>query len=150
SQASGHGESAKIVQALVTRSPSPFTPAAVYASGALTDLNLGTQGFELSGFDHQIDGTPAAAAPLPALAGPNADPSALPSGLSGSAAGQLSGAGATPSIASTAPLDLASMAAAGAAYPNRVWVSPTSDANLVLGTTSAPQVSIVSGNLDVS
>jgi hypothetical protein len=154
SRGSGQGASAKVVEALVARSPLPDTPAAVYAGGDLSDLNLGTQGFAVSGFDHVAGDTPGAAhgaaAAVPALAGPLVDPSALPPGLSSSSAPLLTGAGGTPSIARGAAVDLEGFASASDSQPNRVFVSATaSDAELSLGTAAAPQLSIVPGNLDI-
>jgi hypothetical protein len=155
SHGSGHGESTKVVEALVVRSPLPFTPAAVYAGGALSDLDLGGLGFAVSGFDHVVGDAPAAArgtaAPVPALAGPLVDPDSLALALSGRGAQLLTGAGTTPSIGgSAAAVDLAAFVAASAGQRSCVWVSAAAtDAALVLGTAAAPQLSIVPGNLDV-
>ena len=154
SQGSGPGESAKVVEALVTRSVFPDTPAAVYAAGGASILDLGTQGFALSGLDHAIGDAPdqarGSAPSIAALAGPFADPSAVAAALPASSAMRLSGAGGVPSIAAAAPVDLGAVAAASADRPNRVLVSaPAADTDLVLGTSATPQLSVVAGNLDV-
>jgi hypothetical protein len=152
SSASGLNGSTKVVETLVTRAPLPFTPAAVYAETTTTNVSLGTN-FRLSGTDQQAVFPPIPANPptaqLPALSTPSAETEALLRSRLSSAAGQISGAGGVPSIATAARLDLnayaQSMTTAAAAIVRSAV--PVDDATW--GTRGQPQLSIVAGDLHV-
>jgi hypothetical protein len=154
SNASGQNGSAKVLETLVVRSPAPFTPAAVYAETATASIDLGAAGFRLSGRDHQVSfppaPAPAPAAPLPALSTPRADLEPVLRGkLLGTAAGQISGAGAQPSVATAPQLNVTNYANAIADAPAASSRSATSVDAGQFGTRSAPELSIVNGDLSV-
>lgn len=153
SRASGPNGGVKVVETLVTRSPLPFTPAALYAETTTTNVSLGG-GFRLSGIDHQVRFPPvlqtAPMAPLPALSTPRPEAEArLRNELSSAAPDQVSGAGGPPSIATVARLDLGTYAQHVANAPTAITHStvPVEDARW--GTQEAPQLSIVAGDLHV-
>ena len=153
SYGSGAGGSSKNLEALVVRSPLPYTPAALYVETALTNVELGAGGFEISGFDHRSVDQQAVAgdatAPLPALSSPSAEwEGLLRQRLSTSVAGLLTGNGGAPSIATAPALDLQPYAAR---VINRTEATRVSGAPApsLLGTTEAPQLSVISGDLDV-
>ncbi len=156
SQGTGTNGATKVVIGLVARSPLAFTPAVLYAESDVTQLSLGSAGFLLSGFDHQLTDSVAqptgSEAPVPALGTPRADAAAaLRQRLSAAAALSLVGAGGTPSVATVAPLDLQAYAAAMAKRPEHVtFTSITGNGTVVLGTRQAPQLSIVTGDCDVA
>ncbi|HVO24994.1 MAG TPA: hypothetical protein VMW56_15335 [Candidatus Margulisiibacteriota bacterium] len=151
SRASGANGSKKVVEALVTRSPLPFTPAALYTETASPILTLGA-GFRLSGIDHQAVLPPVPQAqptvPLPALSTAHAGAAAaLRTALSGAAPEQM--AGAAPSVSTISPLDVGS-------YVNSIASVPTATARPAVpadgatwGTHDAPQLSVVAGDLRV-
>lgn len=154
SRASGANGSTKVVDALVTRSPLPFTPAALYAETTNTNVALG-DGFRLSGIDHQAIFPPvpdiAPAAPLPALSTSRVDAEPLlRAALSGAAPGQISGALAAPSVATVPPLGLGTYASSVANSPTATTYTAASADGAQWGTRQAPQLSIVAGNLDVA
>jgi hypothetical protein len=153
SRASGANGSAKVVELLVTRSPLPFTPGALYAEAPNPVVTLGTN-FQLSGIDHQAVFPPVPqtqpASPLPALSTPHADAAAaLRTALSGAAAGQVSGAGEAPSVGTVAGFDLGTCTdgIANAPEASARGAVPVDDATW--GTRDAPQLSIVGGDLRV-
>ena len=154
SRASGANGSAKVVETLVTRSPLPFTPAALYAETTSTNVSLGGN-FRLSGIDHQVGFPPVPqtnpTAPVPALSTPRADAELpLRTDLSGAAPGQVSGAGAAPSVATVARLDVGSYASSLANAPAATVHSAAPVDDATWGTRQSPQLSIVAGDLHVS
>jgi len=151
STGSGRNGAMKVIAAIVKRSPLPFTPAALYVDDAAASA-LGSTDLLISGLDHRVADPPTApsglAAAVPALATSVAD--AVPElrqRLAGSV-GRLVGAGAAPSIAVAAPLDVQALAAACVQYPAHVTLGalgPVAE----LGSAGAPQVA-VANDLDVS
>ncbi len=126
SQGQGVHGASKVLVALVTRSPIPFTPAALVAEGDITAL-MGSARFSLSGLDHRI-GDPASqptgsAAAIPAVAGPSAAGSSL---------------------------DLHACATAVARRSEGVTLSAPLADDATIGLRSAPQISVVPGDLEVS
>ena len=153
SRGSGANGSAKVVELLVTRSPLPFTPSALYAETANPAISLGSN-FRLSGIDHQAvfppvpEGQPVS--PLPALSTPHADAAAaLSTALSGATAEQISGAGVAPSVGTVARLDLGACADSIANAPTATARSAVPVDVATWGTRDAPQLSIVDGDLRV-
>ena len=154
SRASGVNGSAKVVETLVMRSPLPFTPAALYAETANPNLNLSSS-FQLSGLDHQAVFPPVAqpqpSAALPAISTPRPDAElALRNELSGTASGQITGAGDAPSVSTAQQLDLDTYAKSVASTPTAAVHAAGSIDNATWGTTGAPQLSIVAGDLQVT
>jgi hypothetical protein len=154
SRASGLNGSTKVVEALVMRSPLPFTPAALYVETAAATLRLG-DGFRLSGIDHQavfppvVQPQPRADLPAVSTPQPAAEP-ALREALSSAAPGQIAGVGDAPSVKTVQRLDLDTYTQNAASAPRAiVHAAGTIDA-ATWGTTDAPQLSIVAGDLQVS
>src|SRR5262249_32041349 len=107
----GRNGATKVIQGLVARAPLPFTPGAVYVQGDTSRLDMGSGGFMMSGLDHAPGDAPSSptgtAAPVPGLAVSNTDAEGvLREGLGADTTARLLGKGGTPSIATTAPLDL--------------------------------------------
>jgi hypothetical protein len=156
SRGSGVNGASKMVEALVTRSRLAFTPAALHSDAAVVEVDLGSAGFLVSGFDHRRTDAPHEAtgpeAPVPALAASNANAEEfLRRHLSDAAAHQLVGAGDAPSIATTAPLDLAAYATTIARLPTRVGLPAIiAGESAALGTAEAPLISFADGDLTVS
>lgn len=155
-QSSGFGvhDATKVVVALVRRDPVPATPAAFQVDGDASTLDMGSAGFLLSGWDHQIDDPPGAptsgAAALPALSSSSPDAEdILRHRLRGESAQRLVGNGGAPSLATAPPVDVQRYATACSTRPERVQVSGASGDLAVLGTAETPQLSIVAGDLDV-
>jgi len=154
SHATGVNGSTKLVEALVTRSPFPFTPAALYAETTNTNLTLGGT-FRLSGIDHQavfppvVELQPSSAIPALSTPRPEAE-AALRTELSGAAPGQIAGTGGAPSVATVQRLDLDTYANNVASVPMATAYAAGSVGNSTWGTTGAPQLSIVAGDLQVS
>lgn len=155
STGTGVNGATKVVIALVRRSPFPTSPAALHVDGDASTLDLGSGGFLLSGWDHQIgdstaDATGAGTA-LPALSSSSAAAEAtLRSRLWGESAQRVVGAGGTPSLATASPIDVQRYATACAARPERVEPTAPGGDPSVLGTVQTPQLSIITGDLDVS
>lgn len=154
SHASGMNGSAKVVETLVMRSPLPFTPSALYAETANTNLSLGGS-FRLSGIDHQALFPPLVQPPpsaeIPALSTPRAEAEpALRTELSSAAPGQITGMGAAPSVGTVQRLDLDTYATSVANTPAAIVHAAGSVNDATWGTTGAPQLSIVAGDLQVS
>lgn len=149
-----HGAN-KAVSALVSRSPLPFTPAALHAGGDAGTLDLGP-GYLLSGLDHRLDDDPSQpqgpATALPALSGSRPDrEELLRARLTPAEAQRLVGAGGPPSIATTPSLDVQAYANRYSQHPARVRLAAvTLQPDLILGTTQSPQVSVVTGDVDIS
>ncbi len=145
----------KVVSALVRRSPLPFTPAAFYVGGDASMLDLGSNSL-LSGLDHRLDDDPSqpqgTAPALPALSDSRPDrEELLRARLAPADAQRLVGAGGTPSIATTPALDVQAYANRCSQHPARVRLSAvTLQPDLVLGTTQSPQVSVVTGDVDIA
>jgi hypothetical protein len=144
----------KVVAALVARSPTVFTPAALYVEGDIRHLDLGGGPMLLSGLDHRIDDPPASpmgtAAPVAALASPDAEAEQdlrrrLPEGL----AARLPGTGGAPSIATSPSLDVQSYADRFAALPSCVHLSDLGE-TATLGTPGTPQISVLEGDAHIS
>jgi hypothetical protein len=156
SQGSGLHGATKVVEALLTRSPQVFTPAGLYAEGDATNLDMGSAGFLLSGFDHRstdlLETATGTAAAVPALGSAEVNTATvLGQRLASAAAQRLLGAGGTPSLATTPALDVAAYAARVDGRSERVRLSAaTLTGPVVLGTASAPQISIVDGDVDIS
>jgi hypothetical protein len=150
----GEQGAVRVVEGLVRRSESPFTPAALYAEGDLSGFDLGTNGFSLSGFDHRPDdsngSTSEAHPPVAALCGTRPDIEAFLRERFPDAVGRLVGAGGTPSVATGAALGLQDYVSAVSQRPECVVLPPTSGGNLVFGTQAAPRLTRVAGSLDVS
>ncbi len=156
SSGTGINGATRVVAAVVKRSGFPMTPAAFYAEGDVSTLDMGSAGFLLSGFDHQVGdppGVPAGPAPpRPAVsaASPKME-GLLRQRLPGESARRLVGGGGTPSIATAPLMDLPRYALACANHSGRTPV-PTDGAGdaSVLGTLQAPQLSVVPGDLHVA
>jgi hypothetical protein len=158
----GRYAATKVVAALVTRSRLVFTPAALYAQSDIRQLDLGGGQLLLSGLDHRIDDPPGnptgAAAPIPALASPDADAEQdlrrrLPEGL----AGRLPGAGAAPSIATSPTVNVQTYADRFATLPDcrhlptlNTNIDENTDDTWGLGTPETPQMSVVEGDANIS
>jgi hypothetical protein len=153
STASGLNGSTKVVETLVRRAPLPFTPAALYAESRTPNVALGSS-FQLSGSDHQAAFPPVPAspptAPLPALSTPSTETEAMLRRMMASAAGQISGAGGAPSIATAARLDLDACAKTIATSPAATVRAAVPVEDAEWGTPAQPQVSIVAGDLRVA
>ena len=154
SHASGVNGSAKIVETLVMRSPLPFTPAALYAETANTNLSLGGS-FRLSGIDHQAVFPPVVQpqprVDLPAVSTPRSEAeAALRAELSSAAPGQISGVGDAPSVRTAQRLDLDTYTKSVASAPTAIVHAAGTINDATWGTTGAPQLSIVAGDLQVS
>lgn len=145
SQGSGRNGATRTLQALVTRSPLPCTPGALYVEGNVGGLDIGSE-FQLSGYD--AAGTQA---PVPALgtAAAGAE-STLRQRLSDSTARQLLGTGTPPSIATPASLGLESYAASVMSSSSSVTLPDQVDAGVSLGTSLAPQLSVAPGDLTIT
>jgi hypothetical protein len=156
SSGTGINGATRVVSVLVKRSAVPVTPAAFYAEGDVSALDMGSADFLLSGFDHQLADPPDApagpAAALPALSSSSVDmEGVLRQRLRGDSAQRLVGAGGTPSISTAPALDLPRYALACANRPEHIQVPGlTVDEAMALGTLQAPQLSIVSGDLNVA
>jgi hypothetical protein len=156
SSGTGINGATRVVSALVKRSPLPATPAALYTEGDVSALDMGSADFLLSGFDHQLADPPDApagpAAALPALSSSSADmEEVLRQRLGADSAQRLVGAGGTPSIGTAPALDLPRYALACANRPEHTEVAGiTAGEAMVFGTLEAPQLSIVSGDLNVA
>ena len=138
----------KVVGAFLSRSPNPSTPAAFYAGNGSAGLDLGCGGFTLSGFDHSVngDGGNAPAVAAVAYAG---DPGSTPASPGRVPAEQLLGAG-SPALAPSR-FDLPRHLAQAANYPGAaVFNSLTDSSGVQLGSPSSPQLSVVTGDLDVA
>jgi len=154
SRASGVNGSAKVVETLVMRSPLPFTPAALYAETANTSLSLGGS-FQLSGIDHQAVFPPVVQpqprAELPAVSTPRSEAEpALREQLSSAAPGQIAGAGDDPSVGTAQRLDLDTYMKSVSNAPAAIVHAAGAINDATWGTTGAPQLSIVAGDLQVS
>jgi hypothetical protein len=155
STAMGPGATSKVVEALLTLDPLPFTPASAYLEGDATMFDLGTEGFLLSGLDHAIDDPPDApqgpSGPVAALSTPDAAIGATLRSRLGGYAAQLPGAGVAPSVASADAIDVVAYATGLQVRPERTLLPPlTVNAGTVLGTESVPQLSVVAGDCDVA
>ena len=149
-----HGAT-KVVIALVRRDPLPATPAAFHVDGDASTLDMGSAGFLLSGWDHQIGDPPDAptnsGAALPALSSSSAEAEAtLRRRLWGDSAQRLVGTGGPPSLATAPPVDVQRYATACSTRPERVQLTGASSDAAVLGTVQTPQLSFIAGDLDVS
>ncbi|MFI5398846.1 MAG: pilus assembly PilX N-terminal domain-containing protein [Candidatus Binatia bacterium] len=155
SRATGKDGATKVVGALVSRSPLAFTPAALYVQSNMGRMELGTGTFLLSGFDHGLGDAPENAsgigAPVPALGGPNRDAeSALRNHLPGESAQRFLGAGGPPSIVVTPPFDAGALASRFADQPQCArFGAVTCGESMGLGTPQVPQISVVTGDVDV-
>jgi hypothetical protein len=154
SRASGPNGSAKVVEELVKRSPLPFTPSALYRETTSANVTLGVS-FSVSGIDHQVVFPPLPEAQpralLPAVSTPSADAeSSLRTDLAPAAPGQISGAGRAPSVATVEKLSLDDYATSVANSPTASTLPATSVDDAIWGTRSAPQLSVVAGDLTVS
>jgi len=151
SSGSGRNGAAKVVGAIVARSPLPFSPAALYIDDAAA-INIGSADLIVSGLDHRIaDSSTAptgAAAAVAALATSRADTEPALRQLLASQAARLVGAGAAPSIAAMSGPDVPAIASACAQHPAHVPVGPIV-ATTVLGSVAAPQIA-VAGDLEVT
>jgi hypothetical protein len=151
----GGDGAAKVLEALVTRAPRPFTPAALYAEADIANFDTGSAAFRVSGDDHEVTYPPEPAAAgtpsIPALGTARAGADLLlRRRLSRAAADQLSGAGGTPSVAATPRLDLHTAANSFASAPQAVsFPAITISEDGRWGTEAAPQLSVVRGDLDV-
>jgi hypothetical protein len=153
SRGTGRYGATKVVTALVV--PLAFTPAALYSQGDIRRLDLGGGQLLLSGLDYPSSDSPASptgtAAPVPALASPNADAEQdlrrrLPEE---NLAGRLVGSGDTPSIATSSAINVQTYADRFAAQPACVHLSALGD-TAVLGTPGTPQISLVEGDAVIS
>jgi hypothetical protein len=145
----------KVVMALMRRAPLPATPAALYAEGDVSGLDMGSAGFLLSGLDHDVADPPSnptgLAAPIPALSGAQVDADVLRQRLGSEAAQRLVGAGGAPSLAAAAPISVQEYAAACASHPRQVQSPAVSVGDsLALGTADAPQISVIGGDLSIT
>lgn len=155
SHGTGKDGATKVVGALVSRSPLPFTPAALYVQNNMGRVELGPGTFLLSGLDHRLDDTPekpsGTAAPVPALGSPDGEAeSALRNHLPDELAGRFLGAGGPPSIAVTPPFDVLALALRLADQPQCArFGAVASGESLEFGTPRVPQISVVSGDVEV-
>jgi hypothetical protein len=150
SSAPTSGGSAKTVEALLERSPWPFTPAAVHLESDPSTMILGSEGLQFSGFDHDLADIPGAPT---GLAAPIAGLSTAVPGAAPMLANQLAASGAQVSAAGVSaadPLDLSVLLNAVAALPLSIaYASVTANTGFALGTDVAPQVSLVGGDCEV-
>lgn len=156
SEGSGKDGATKTVAAMVSHSPLVWTPAAVYVQGSAEAVEWGAGDFLLSGLDHAIHDAPArpngAAAPVPGLGSANPDTErALRVSLGEEGAGRCVGAGGPPSIATTVPADVQALASLLVHWPDSLVfgeITPSDPARI--GTSQTPQLSVVTGNVDIA
>ena len=152
STSSGRQGSTKQVEALVRQAPHVFTPAALHAVSDVSGIDMGQVGFQLSGLDHQASGMLGGPAdPLPALTSTDAATVLwLQQHLTALAAQRLDGVGGAPSLGTATEFDLPSFIQSVLARPDGArFSSLVAPPNFVLGTTAAPQITIVAGDLRV-
>lgn len=150
----GRNGTTKDVEALVARSRTPFTPAALYAEGDISGLDLGSRGFVVSGLDHRRSDSPGAAtgteSAVAAVGSPNpAAEAALRKRLAGRQE-QVVGNGGSGSIATTAPFALQRYASSLPNLPQAVPLAPGEATAEALGTDDRPQVTSVPGDLSIT
>jgi hypothetical protein len=143
----GHGPNgaASEIEALVRMSTAPLTPGALYAEGSNVDIDLGGEGFRVSGAAPQ-EGSGEAVAGI-AVSSPSVA-EALRSSLSSSAA--VVGTGPSPSIVVTSPLDIPAYTDALEAHIDGVPISASDGGPLTLGTPTRPQLTIVGGDWTIT
>jgi hypothetical protein len=146
----------KTVRGIVDQSPLPFTPGAVSAQADVLRFDLGGAGFRLLGLDHKLSdapGSPSGSAPaVPGLSvATDSAAVALRRELGVEAAARVQGAGGTPSIAGGTTLDVDALVRA-ASQRGDVVALPMLQASeqVVLGDYVMPQVTVVSGDADIS
>jgi hypothetical protein len=127
------------VEAVVGRESAPFLPGAATLAGSVSNL---TGDFRLDGLDSSMDTGCTMAGHGPARAGLSLPEHATLPALDHP--GALTGAGATPSVARRAAPDLTSLAAATGAVRPAPSALPVS-----LGTTAAPQLTVVDGDVSI-
>lgn len=156
SQGNGRNGAVKVVGAAISRSPLVWTPAALYGQSDVRQTDLGDGRFLLSGFDHHVNDAPleptGTAAPVPALATADADAErALRSRLGDELAARVVGQGGPPSITTTTAVDVQGVVAEIARRPDCLRFPNLSTGEPVqLGTPDAPQLTVVSGDVDVA
>jgi len=156
SRGSGRNGATKVVGATVARSPLVWTPAALASGTAAAHVDLGDGRFLLSGFDHRLSDAPTdptgPAEPIPALGSPDEDAAeALRRGLADGLAAHVVGRGGAPSIAATAPFDVAGLLAELAGRTDCVRLNELAAGEAVqLGTADAPQIVVVRGDVTVA
>lgn len=155
SQGKGKNGATKVVSALVSRSPAAWTPAALLAQDGLAGIDLGDGSMLLSGFDHRLGDAPSrptgTAAAVAAAASTSASTeSELRERLGAALAGQLVGAGGSPSVVTAPPVDIQAFVSRLASLPNAVLLGGVGPSDQVdFGTRQAPQASVVAGELDI-
>jgi len=144
SSGNGRNGAVKVVGAIVKRSPLPYTPAALYIEDDAA-VDLGAADLMVSGNDHRgadAASVPSAAPPvIPALATSRADAEPELRRLLAGSAARLVGAGESPSIVATVPLDVQALVSAGAQNPARIAVASTV-ATAVFGSADAPRIAV--------
>lgn len=142
---SGHA-AVRDVEILVAPAADPFTPGALYLASAEVDIDLGSHGFLISGAPQlQTD-----SAAIAGIAVPSASAAAVLR-TSVEPAAAVSGAGESPSIIASSPIDLTTYPNGLAARADAVLQSPADTAEaLTLGTASAPQLTVVGNDWAVA
>ncbi len=146
----------KTVRGIVDQSPLPFTPGAVSAQAEALRFDLGTAGFALSGLDHRLsDAAGVATGSAPAVPGlavaTDSAVTTMRGQLGSDALARVQGAGGLPSIAAGTVPDVEALVRAAAQRADVVALSALQAAEpVVLGDRSTPQVTVVSGDADIS
>ncbi len=127
------------LEAVIGRESVPFLPGAATLAGGVSNL---TGGFRLDGHDGSVDTACTMVGRFSPRAGVALPPAAAPPALGDPA--QIDGAGGAPSIVRRAAPDLTALRTVASA----VHVPP-SPVPSVLGTTDAPQLTILDGDAEV-
>jgi len=151
----GRNGAARVVSAMLLRSPAPWTPAALLAEGNLESLDLGDGSILLSGFDHRVGDPPSAptgsADPVAAAAGTAADAASMILQQLGAAlAGRFVGLGGPPSITTAPQVDIQTLSSRVAQLAEAVLLGSIAASDHVsLGSRQMPQASVVTGDVDI-
>ncbi len=153
SRGSGASDSATTLEALVARSPTAFTPAAVYLETDPRHVVVGDE-FWLSGWDHRLEGDVPqrieSAGGVPALTSPDEAGVQMLRERLAVVGEHLAGIGTTPSISAASRLGLDGYVTRLAADPAAVRPTLAADGSGVIGTPEQPQLTVVDDDLRLS
>lgn len=140
-RSTGHGvhDAVREVEMLVGPSEVPYTPGAAYVEAAGIDLDLGTQGFSLSGIAAGEE-----SAGVAAVAGLAVTSAAAAAASSASVQpAQIAGAGDPPSIVAAGALHLDAHVTTLRRHLEAVVLSTGPAGDVTLGTSANPQLTVV-------